>query len=85
MGINYSKKFYLSCPASDHLYIVWLKNFFIMNEIIDNVLVDNFFDNSQFNESLNFEDTFSRINVNLYDEYDLGDGSIVNSQRCPSK
>ena len=29
-----------------------------MNEIIDNVLVDNFFDNSQFNESLNFEDTF---------------------------
>ena len=56
-----------------------------MNEIIDNVLVDNFFDNSQFNESLNFEDTFSRINVNLYDEYDLGDGNIVNSQRCPSK
>ena len=29
-----------------------------MNEIIDNVLIDNFFDNSQFNESLNFEDAF---------------------------
>ena len=38
-----------------------------MNEIIDNVLIDNFFDNSQFNESLNFEDTFSRINVTLAD------------------
>ena len=50
-----------------------------MNEIINNVLIDNFFDNSQFNESLNFEDAFSRINVNFYDEYNLGDGSLVHS------
>ena len=56
-----------------------------MNEIIDNVLIDNFFHNSLFNESLDFEDAFSRINVNFYNDYNLGDGSLIHSQRCPSK
>ena len=44
-----------------------------MNEIIDNIVINNVFDTNEFNESLNFEEAFLRINVNSYDDYDHGD------------
>ena len=55
-----------------------------MNEIIENVVIDNVFDTNEFDESLNFEEAFLRINVNSYVDYDVGDGSLINSKRCPS-
>ena len=56
-----------------------------MNEIIENVVIDNVFNTNEFDESLNFEEAFLRINVNSYVDYDVGDGSLINSKRCPSK
>ena len=55
-----------------------------MNEIIENVVIDNVFDTNEFDESLNFEEAFLRINVNSYVDYDVGDGRLINSKRCPS-
>ena len=56
-----------------------------MNEIIDNIVINNVLDTNEFNESLNFEEAFLRINVNSYDDYDLGDGSLINSKKMPKQ